>query len=841
MAIPYNFMKRALTRTPLSEFLPYGAFDDQHGVYRLTDGRVGAVWVMPPLPLAMSDATIKGLGGLFAMDLPPSSTIQIHHHGSPMIEPAMEHYVALRNTAGQGSTAYRDAQRFEDFYLRARDTRLIQGTGVRPRDCNVYVSVTIPLEGELPEGMRLDLIWEKLNGIEKLLESCGFAPRRVKAYELLCLLHQLLNPGHTWAQRPVTYDDQQLLKRQAVRLDTKCQVAPSGIYLDNWFVKCLTVQQYPEQWDGSRNRDLVGSLTRLQDQITCPFWITLNVFRYNTIKIGAEITRSHTLVTNQAVGGITRLIPIIAKKKQGFDEMVDAISEGNQPVGVYYQVVLYAEDESLLEQHSQAVQSLYRSQEWMLQEDTFIGFPCFAFSMPMGLPPDSQLLRDKLRRLKTVPANVPAELAPVVGDWKGLGAPLMLFTSRCGQVMSLDIFANPAGNYNCCVAAKSGAGKSFWANEMIRAYLGTQGRVWMIDAGKSYEKLCEHLNGQFIQFAKNRDTYCLNPLSLLDIPTVGRTGSEIADERQERVEMVKDLLGQMASPDKVLSSLQSSWLQDAILKVLQDVGPAEATPTDVMRVLLEMKDAQGRPKDIAHMLLPFCEGGNYGKMFNGKNNVNFDNPFVVLELDGLDQLPNLRSVILLQLIMNIQSAMYMGDRGQRKILGIDEAWDLLAQRGSDVSNVSAFFNKAVRRVRKYNGSVLPITQGINDFYDVMGSTGKALMENSDFVILLMQKAESLMSLKKNDRLVLSEYEFNLLRSVHRGEGYSELMFLGPTGRGIGRLTVPRETQLTYTTDANEVKKIQLLEREGMTTQEAIAKIVDDERKAAAEKGLKQVA
>ncbi|MEK7760497.1 MAG: type IV secretion system protein TraC [Nitrospirota bacterium] len=841
MAIPYTFMKAALSRFPMSDYLMYGAYDDERGVYRMIDGRVGAVWMMPPLT-GLSDAAVKGLGGLYAMDLPQGSTIQIHHHGSPVIEPALEHYVALRNNAGHGSTTYRDAQRFEDYYLRARDTRLIASTGVRPRDCNVYVSVTIPLEGELPDGMKLEMIWEKLNGIEKLLESCGFYPRRVGAYELLCLLHQLLNPGHRWADRPVTYDKQQLLKLQAVRLDTKCQLSPTAIYLDNWFAKSLTVQQFPEEWNGSRNRDLIGSLTRLQDQITCPYWITLNVVRYNTIKIGAEITRNHTLVTNQAVAsGIIKLIPIIGKKKKGFDLMVDAISEGSQPIGMYYQVVLYGEDASTLEQHSQSVQSLYRSQEWMLQEDTFIGFPLFMFSLPMALPPDVQLLRDKLRRLKTVPTSVPGEIAPVVGDWKGLGAPLMIFTSRCGQIMGFDLFANPTGNFNCCVAAKSGAGKSFWANEMIRAYLGTQGRVWMIDAGKSYEKLCEHLKGQFVQFAKNRTQFCLNPMSLLDVPVAGRTDSEVKDERQERISMVKDLIGQMISPSKALSDWQSSRVQEAIIHVMNKGDLTKATPTDVMEVLKEMKDQHGRTLDLANMLQPYCKGGNFGEMFNGKNNVNFNETFVVLELDGLDQLPELRSVILLQLVMNIQSAMYMGDRGQRKILGIDEAWDLLKQEGDQVSNVSAFFNKAVRRVRKYNGSTLPITQGVNDFYDVMGSTGKALMENSDFVILLQQKAESLMSLKKNQRLILSEYEFDLLQSVHRGDGYSEMMFLGPTGRGIGRLSVPRETQLTYSTNAVELKKIEVLKSSGMTTEEAIAKIVEDEKNQALKKGLKSVA
>jgi len=839
MAIPYNLMQQILTRFPLSDYLTYAAYDDRYGVYRLSDGRVGAIWVMPPLG-SLSGAAVKGLEGLFSLDLPQGATIQIAMHGSPVVEPITEHYTALRNHAGQGSTAYRDAQTMENFLLRARDTRLIQSTGVRPRDLNVYVSVGIPLENELPDGMKLELIWEKLNGIEKLLETCGFFPRRVSAYDLLCLLHQLLNPGHSWADRPATYDPRQLIKKQAVRYDTKCQLSPKSIFLDGCFVKCLSVQQFPEQWDGSRNRELIGSNLRLQDQITCPFWMTLNVMRYNTVKASAEITRNHVLISNQAVGGITRLIPIIGKKKTSFDLMTTAMTEGNQPLGMYFQILLYGESESELEQHSQSVQALYRTHEWMLQEDTFISFPLFVFAMPLCLPPDVSLIRSKLQRLHTVPSNVPAEMAPVCGDWKGLGPPIMIFTSRSGQIMGLDIFANPSGNFNVSVAAKSGAGKSFWANELIRSYLGTQGRVWMIDAGKSYQKLCGHLKGQFLQFATKRETFCLNPFTLLDIPTRGRSEEEVKDERQERVAMVKDLLAQMASPSKVLPDLQMSWLEEAILEVFKKVG-AEGSPTDVSQVLRGMTDQHGRKKDLADMLLPFCKDGNYGRMFNGRNNINFESDFIVLELDGLDQLPELRSVILLQLVMNIQSAMYLGDRAQRKICGIDEAWDLLAQKGDQVSNVSAFFNKAVRRVRKYNGSSLVITQGVNDFYDVMGRTGQALLENSDYLFLLMQKPESLISLKKHERLVLGGGEFDLLNSVHRGDGYSEVYFFAPTGRGIGRLVVPRETQLRYTTNSDEVAKIERLEREGFTTEEAITKLVEQERQSAAQRGLKHVA
>jgi conjugal transfer ATP-binding protein TraC len=134
-----------------------------------------------------------------------------------------------------------------------------------------------------------------------------------------------------------------------------------------------------------------------------------------------------------------------------------------------------------------------------------------------------------------------------------------------------------------------------------------------------------------------------------------------------------------------------------------------------------------------------------------------------------------------------------------------------------------------------------ITQGVNDFYDVMGRTGQALLENSDYLFLLMQKSESLLSLKKHERLVLGKSEFDLLNSVHRGDGYSEVYFFAPTGRGIGRLVVPRETQLRYTTNSDEVAKIERLEREGKTTEEAIAHLVEQERVAAAKRGVKQVA
>jgi len=86
-----------------------------------------------------------------------------------------------------------------------------------------------------------------------------------------------------------------------------------------------------------------------------------------------------------------------------------------------------------------------------------------------------------------------------------------------------------------------------------------------------------------------------------------------------------------------------------------------------------------RLKDIGTQLYPFTSEGGYGRYFKKGNNVSFKNKFTVLELDELQGKKHLRQVILLQLILQIQHDVYLGDRSRKKIVVVDEAWDLLKE------------------------------------------------------------------------------------------------------------------------------------------------------------------
>ncbi|HCF5760994.1 TPA: ATP-binding protein, partial [Pseudomonas aeruginosa] len=207
--------------------------------------------------------------------------------------------------------------------------------------------------------------------------------------------------------------------------------------------------------------------------------------------------------------------------------------------------------------------------------------------------------------------------------------------------------------------------------------------------------------------------------------------------------------------------------------------------------------------------------------FNGKNNVDFKNPFTVLELEELKGRKHLQQVVLLQLIYQIQQNMYLGQRDRRKIVIIDEAWSLLTE-----GDVSKFIEHGYRRFRKYGGAAITITQSVNDLY--ANPTGRAIAENSANTFLLGQKADAINLIKKEGRLSLSEGGFNLLKTVHTMRGqYSEIFFMTEHGSGIGRLTVDPFSLLLYSTAPDDVQAINDHRSEGLSMNESINAVLRD--------------
>jgi conjugal transfer ATP-binding protein TraC len=392
-------------------------------------------------------------------------------------------------------------------------------------------------------------------------------------------------------------------------------------------------------------------------------------------------------------------------------------------------------------------------------------------------------------------------MLPLFSDWRGTGSPVMNFVSRNGQLMSVSLF-DSASNYNCCIAAQSGSGKSFLANEIISSYQAMGGKVWVIDVGRSYLDLCDAYDGDFIEFNKESNI-CLNPFPLIQ---------DFAEEE----DMIIGLVSAMAAPTTPLTDFQVASMKRAF-RTIWDEKKQKMRVDDLAAALLEHRDQ--RVKDVGAQLYPFTRDGEYGKYFDGDNNVNFRRAFSVLELEELKGRQHLQQVVLLQLIYQIQQDMYLGERDRPKVVIIDEAWSLLTE-----GDVGKFIEHGYRRFRKYGGAAIVITQSVTDLYD--SPTGRAIAENSANMYLLGQKPEAIAALEKEERLPINKSGYNLLKTVHTQVGaYSEIFFMTSYGGGIGRLIVDKYHQLLYSTHPKDVQAIKNRRKEGMSIAEAIDSIL----------------
>jgi len=424
----------------------------------------------------------------------------------------------------------------------------------------------------------------------------------------------------------------------------------------------------------------------------------------------------------------------------------------------------------------------------------------FLQSLPLGYLKDAQ--RD-LRRKKLLKASDVAELVPIASDWSGFGKPVLNLISRRGQIQFFDIFANPAGGYSGIVVAATGAGKSFFINELIVSYLSVGAKIWVIDVGRSYEKLCNFCGGSFMVFGMDSKV-CINPFS--DVENI-----------DEEMPILKSIVAQMVSMN-ALDELSLAYIEEAIKENYIEKRNA-MTITDIARYL-ERKN-EPITLSIAKRLYSYTDQGAYASYFNGTANLTADADFVVMELEELKSKKDLQEVVLLSLIYQIQQSMV--NRETYKLLIIDEAWDLLTG-----GNTTQFMETAYRRFRKYKGACFSITQSVNDFYRL--PSGVAIVENSDFMFLLRQRPESIKMLKESGRVSLSEGLYELLSSVHTDQGnYSEVFVYTPIGVTVGRLIVDRFTQLLYTSRAEEYTAIKKYLDQGLCVSDAIKKVMEEER------------
>ena len=635
------------------------------------------------------------------------------------------------------------------------------------------------------------------------------------AEDLINWVSALLDPHRqTGDAIPLTYDDGRELRDQVIDRATRLRIDRQGIGLANpaadlqTELRLMSVRAFPPRFALWNAGSLIGDLYQGTLQYPCPFLLTLGVH-----VLDAEATRNWAFLkaaraTTNATSYMARFLPDLQERKADWDIVLKAMDDGQQLVDLNLQLALFAEPNAVT-RAEQAARAIFRARGFELSSDTMMMTQALIGSLPMTLSAPFHADLQRMKRVTTKTSANAVHLAPLVAEWQGTGTPVLLFGGRRGQIMQIDVYDNPAGNYNVAIAGTSGSGKSLLLNEIAAAYLGTGARVWIIDVGRSYEKACRNFGGSFIEFTEDA-ALSLNPFPLVE-------------DIDEDMELLQPLLAQMVSPRESLDGFQYSTLGAAIKKVWKAKGRA-MTVTDIHDLLATGRlDDDGAPsadegdrrlKDLAAMLHPYTRDGAYGKYFDSEASIDFGADLIVLELEELKSKKDLQTVVLLIVMYRITREMYFS-RDRKKIVIIDEAWDLLSGGAT-----AEFIEAGYRRARKYKGAFMSATQGVDDYY--RNPAAKAALDNSDWMFLLRQKPESIEMMDKLGQLTMDDAMKRLLLSLRTEHGaYSEVFIHSPAGNGIGRLIVDPYSLLLFSSRAEDFNAINAKRAAGLDVSAAI--------------------
>lgn len=794
------------------QFCPVQAYDEQSKLFLCDDSTLG--FAFECVPLAGGDQhTKERIEQLVAGDYPPGTIMQFFLYRSPDIEPQLNALARIRQDHMDGPLAGVVKQRID--FLRAHTKKNIHGRSFsggdydcgRIQESRLIVSIKIPFEGKEPNesDVVLTKTWETKT--ESALSSVGLWPLALSASRYIRLMQSIINwsPNASWRSMSVMgeWEEDKTISAQIFDPTTDLVIADkSTLQLgEHCFVKVMSAKRIPDAFFFTEAMKYVGNTMGGNDKLTINYAVCCNVFFPVTQSEKSKLETKRTWTVNQAVGPMLKFVPVLADKKHSFDILSESFQKGAKPIRMTFSVLLFSDSRKAVERAAVSAQSYWDTMHFHLMEDYFITAPMFQNCLPLCAEKEAVFHLDRYKTMTTRELPV---LLPVFGEWKGTGTFHVALISRNGQLMSLSLHDSDT-NKNAVIAAESGSGKSFLLNEIIVSYLSEGAQVWVIDAGKSYKKLNEQLDGDFLQFDE-ASKICLNPFELID-------------DWKEDEDTISALIAAMASEKEKLSDFQMAGLKQILKRLWETKGQA-MTVDDIAAECLG--HTEQRMHDIGQQLFSFTSKGGYGQYFHGHNTMRFENPFTVLELDELQGRTHLRQVVLMQLIFQIQREMYLGERNRKKIMIIDEAWDLIKS-----GPVSVFIEHGFRKFRKYGGSAIIATQSLNDLYE--NPVGRAIAENANMMLLLGQKPETIASIRDSGRLVLSEAGFNLLSTVASVGGvYSEIFVKsGHTGVSVGRLIVSNFEKMLFSTAPEDVNAIENYTNRGLNVTDAINHVLRD--------------
>lgn len=797
----------------LASILKYDVYDASRGLF-FNNNTIGFMFELVPQTGANQDMEQR-LKALYT-SAPANTGIQIVLTGMPDIDDQLDRYVEMRRQGydrGEPNAGlYTDLAKSHAAHLR-RGAMAPMWNGDLFTVKNFRILFSVVRSGTQADIDVIQSLETLRDAYRQSLRTAGFPSMDLDADDFLNWLYPIANPEAmlNGERRPVlNYDEGKSLRSQirapGSLLRQRYDKLQFGVKDQNEIeVRSYSVQSYPKRLELYEMGSLIGDMFDVAMQYPCPFMITMGVFTREFDKVkNASMIRGARAQTN-AESPMAKFQPELQQQQQDWKVVMARLDDGHTMCELYHQLLLFC-PANRMEAAQSAATSIWRTRGFTLARDYFTSLAGMYVALPMTLSPHVRSDLKTAAKISTKTTDNAINLAPMIGEWKGVGEEVMMMCGRRGQPSFLDVYANTAGNYNVAVTGVSGSGKSVFMQYLLQSYRSVGARGWVIDVGRSFEKLVYVNGGEFIEF-KTDDPICMNPYTW-------------TSNIKEDMKLLKPWAGKMSQAN---GAYEMSWIEKAVGACYEEKG-VNANITDVQKYLMnKCKSSTGKIDDSAYrlgvQLGPFAKDGMYEDFFNGKATVSMRADMVALEMEELKGSPELLQAVLFVAMYRITHEMYL-TRTTRKIAMLDEAWQLLG----DDSESAKFIEEGYRRARKYDGSFISGTQGVGDYFK--NDASRAAYTNADWKFYLRQDEDVMKELEKNGQLNLDPVLQKMIRSLSTEHGkFSEMVIRSPMGSGISRLILDPFFIELSSTKAADFNRFRELHDRGFETTAAIQEIM----------------
>lgn len=870
-SLEYNKIKALNQIGSISKMIllqAYHKLSDNFGYFYLVTGRIGVGFELSP-PSILTEKSIKEIQGVLdSIDI-KDVAIQIITYASSDIKyytDGIANVCTCDSKVGNiENLELMKEERIRKTKQWAKKSMLSEESGADLRARN-FINMILFV---FPQGTDIRKIKSFTNAVRGILES--FSPRLISPTLISKIYGEILREDSSLEDYDIHKKmNVQLAKNAHVRIERESGLIKIG---KKTYAKVLTTDKYPITTDSFEVGNAFFAVEgEYQIPLATPFLASLTIHIDNPAKAKKKIldkARWNIKQASKIQGQDVVKFPSIGDTLEESRNIIHYVEKEDQAIyDAMYSITVFDTNEESLEQSIGRLKTKFKTIQtggWVIAEEKFglIAYQSLLWSMPFQFDVET---KDHLKRFDLMFNSNITSIVPLISSFKGIGAPVLRFFARTGQVVGLDFWAGRE-NYNVCIIGPSGSGKSFLSNSIQASHLQAGVKVTIFDKGRSYLPLCQELGGQFIDFAKTDESgkeniRCLNFFTnmqtTLKDPDYFGSGDTIVlnyvsyrmnDLIREdgKIETIEDdafqalvlIIGIMAGQDyssgikieaghednsskTIMQTLIEEALMSAFFKKNKDAGMREVQ--EALSEFAEVADKKSHHetaleiRNLITALTPFSSpSGKFFNYFNGACNVNLDSDFTLLELDDLTNKGNLYHLVMMSMLERCASDMYF-DRTKKKSIVVDEAADALAD-----PIYAKYFADFCRRVRKYGGSMMTITQGVRDY--MANTYSEAVWTNSSHKMLLRLNPNEIAKGFETGGLFSGYSDLTRMQmgSVsNRAPEYSEFLYIGDGGFSdvfILKAT-PQEASMFTTNPLEQKQKKDLQQYYGLTPQQS---------------------